>query len=272
MADIKLVKKIPDEPIKNENMEQIITDEKCPKCGRFLKINILKNIPPEFSPRRRQKCKCLLLENKKNNERLKKDDENRKIKRLFNQSNLGERFEKSNFESIIKTEHNKILLGTLEKFANEFPKHKEKSFLIFSHVGTGKTLMTSATCNLIMQKHNNSCIFMRITDLINQIQETYSKDSTIKESKIMYNLKRCSLLVLDDLGTETLTEKAEEIIYKIIDDRYNNSKSIILTANLTLEGLKTRYHTRILSRIMDMTNWGGRFSLENEKDFRQENK
>jgi DNA replication protein DnaC len=270
MADIKLVKNT-SEPIKNNEMEQIITNEKCPKCGRFLKINVFKNLPPEFAKKRRQKCKCLLIENAESQKRLNETDKRIKIERLFNQSNLGLKFKNAKFENIEITEHNKGLLEALKKFSNDFPNYKEKSFLIFSHGGTGKSLMTSATCNLIIEKHNKSCVFIKTTKLVKQIQETKSKDSTLKESTVLNNLKKCDLLVLDDLGTESLTEKTEEIIFNVLDDRYNDSKATIITSNLTLGELKTRYHTRIFSRILEMTH-DRRINLNNEKDFRQENK
>ena len=59
----------------------------------------------------------------------------------------------------------------------------------------------------------------------------------------------CDLLIIDDLGTERLTDFTEMQLYNILQERMNKQKPIIITTNLTIAEMKNSYGERILSRI-----------------------
>lgn len=61
----------------------------------------------------------------------------------------------------------------------------------------------------------------------------------------------CSLLVLDDLGTELVTPTWQQALDDILDFRYQHSARTILPTNLTAEEFKKRYGDRISDRIRE---------------------
>lgn len=63
--------------------------------------------------------------------------------------------------------------------------------------------------------------------------------------------RRCSLLVLDDLGTELVTPTWQQALDDILDYRYQHSARTILPTNLTAEEFKKRYGDRISDRIRE---------------------
>ena len=74
------------------------------------------------------------------------------------------------------------------------------------------------------------------------------ENSLMSESEI-------KLLVIDDLGVESQTDYALEIIFSVIDGRYKNGQPLIITTNLTLEQLENPAkveQSRIYDRILEM--------------------
>jgi DNA replication protein DnaC len=78
-----------------------------------------------------------------------------------------------------------------------------------------------------------------------------------------YELKRLcavSLLLLDDLGTEKISEWTEEATYRLLNERYNECRPVIITSNLptqsaTGEDLQDKLGGRIVSRLSQMTTF-----------------
>jgi len=61
--------------------------------------------------------------------------------------------------------------------------------------------------------------------------------------------EKCDLLILDDLGTEKLTEWAEVTIGSLIDFRYINDKLTVFTTNIGPEGLPPRVQSRLMEGV-----------------------
>ena len=63
-------------------------------------------------------------------------------------------------------------------------------------------------------------------------------------------VKNCKLLIIDDIGSEKLTEWVRERIVSIIHTRVSNGLSTIYTSNLSPEEIKAEMGDRISSRIL----------------------
>ncbi|MEG1993739.1 MAG: ATP-binding protein, partial [Oscillospiraceae bacterium] len=57
------------------------------------------------------------------------------------------------------------------------------------------------------------------------------------------------LLILDDLGTEHLTQFTRSVIYNIINTRIIEKKPTIISTNLETNELMEKYTDRIVSRL-----------------------
>ena len=80
---------------------------------------------------------------------------------------------------------------------------------------------------------------MTMIDLLLQIKNSYSAEN-INEKEILKIYEDCTLLIIDDLGKEKPTEWALQMIYSIIDKRYNSLKPIVVTTNYTASELINR--------------------------------
>ena len=71
-------------------------------------------------------------------------------------------------------------------------------------------------------------------------------------------LMRIPLLLVDDLGTEKISEFTEEATYRILNERYNECRPLIITSNLPVANpngpdLKDQLGQRITSRLAQTT-------------------
>lgn len=61
--------------------------------------------------------------------------------------------------------------------------------------------------------------------------------------------ERCRWLVLDDVGSELVTDTWRSNLSAIISERNSAKRKTLITSNLSVEDFKTRYDVRIVSRI-----------------------
>ena len=138
----------------------------------------------------------------------------------------------------------------MRNYADNFGRFlKDGNGLLFcGNVGAGKTFYSACIANKLIDD-GYSVMFSNFVTMIHRIQ-----DETYKGLKIMDEIRKCDLLIIDDLGVERDTEFMREHVYNIIDTRYRMGKPIIVSTNLTGDELKNPKDvtsSRIYSRIME---------------------
>ena len=181
-----------------------------------------------------------------------------RLERLRKHSLMDEQFKGCRFENFEIDEDNKNMYKLGINYCTHWPEMKASNvgLLIYGPPGTGKTFLTSCIANNLLEQLVPVIIISSI-GMLNRIKETYTKGGAEAELEIINNLKDADLLIIDDLGAENDTDWAKEKIYEIIDSRYRDKKPLIVTTNLTREGLKTKLTgddgvARTYDRIMEM--------------------
>ncbi len=157
---------------------------------------------------------------------------------------------------------------------------------IFGNVDSGKTIFASFMLleekkNLYIdytsqneegwdkkESKNENCVFISVPDLFNEIKNTYNqsekagvelepyepwKKNGITERRILDYYCNAHLLLLDDFGLGKPTDWILEILYLIINHRYDFLKKTIFTSNCSLEEVAKIFgDDRIVSRILRM--------------------
>jgi DNA replication protein DnaC len=95
----------------------------------------------------------------------------------------------------------------------------------------GKTHLAVALINEMIQQKSVPCYFCDFRELIRKIQNTYSPDSPLTESEILEPIFNKDVLVLDELGAKRTTAWVEEMVFYIVNHRYNNQKLTVFTSN-----------------------------------------
>lgn len=177
--------------------------------------------------------------------------ENRKVRIANYEKMLGRRFAGRIFENFDKKD-NEVTFKICYEFAKNFKNNKGEGLMFLGQVGTGKTHLAASISNYIITRHIIPVKFGNITTLLGEIKNTYEGDSKKAENDIIRELSDVELLVIDDLGKEKPTEWSNSIIYRIVNNRYENYKPLIVTSNYTVEELEKNVGEATTSRIIEM--------------------
>ena len=170
---------------------------------------------------------------------------------MFEQSKLGERFKKRNFNSFEVNDDNRNAYQMSKKYVEEFEKFKEtgRGLLFFGNYGTGKTHLAAAVLQNVIKKGYTG-VFMSVPELISKIRASWSNDEN--EGDMIDIISETDLVVMDDLGAENTKDWVKERLFVILNRRYEAMLPTIFTTNCNMEELKRKTGGRIHSRLMEM--------------------
>ena len=139
----------------------------------------------------------------------------------------------------------RILEYTMQYAATFSPD--SRSILMFGQTGLGKTHLSLAIANKVLEK-GYSVIYDSAINILRSIEkEHFSREHS---SEMIDLVMDTDLLILDDLGTEYESQFYTATIYNIINTRLNRGKPSIISTNLDLAGISRRYDKRVTSRIV----------------------
>ncbi|HEY1276404.1 MAG TPA: ATP-binding protein [Thermoleophilaceae bacterium] len=97
-------------------------------------------------------------------------------------------------------------------------------------VGTGKTSLAILVAKAARDAGRSYAVFP-VPRLLAEIKRTYDRDATDNYLQVFKRLCSVDLLVLDDLGAEKQTEWVLEQLYSIVNERWQDERSIVVTTN-----------------------------------------
>lgn len=113
--------------------------------------------------------------------------------------------------------------------------------------GCGKTHLAAAIANACLAA-GQPVIFVNAPDMLDHLRVTFAPGSEVSFDEQFEHVRNIPLLVVDDLGSESPTQWAQEKLYQIFNHRYNTGLPTVITTNVELE----RLDPRIRSRLVDM--------------------
>ena len=180
----------------------------------------------------------------------------REIAILYGQSHLSELARTENFrmlrDDLFTGEDRKRFLnaaGIARQFAQNFGA-KYENLYFYGSVGTGKTFLSVCAANEILQR-GFAVIYFSAADLFDQLAAVsfdYSKRAEL--AALTDDLCGCDLLVIDDLGTELGGTFVAAKLFSLLNERILRRRPTIISTNLTIEDVRTRYSDRVFSRIV----------------------
>ena len=111
--------------------------------------------------------------------------------------------------------------------------------------GCGKTHLAAAVANYRLD-HGHPVLFINTPDLLDHLRAAFSPHAETGYDQRFDQVRTSRLLILDDLGTQSNTEWAQEKLYQIFNYRYNARLPTIITTNLELEAIEIRMRSRMV--------------------------
>jgi DNA replication protein DnaC len=116
--------------------------------------------------------------------------------------------------------------------------------------GTGKTTLAMLVSQAALKAGRSVAIYS-LPRLLNEIRDTHRAERSHVD--LLDRLIRVDLLHIDDVGAERTTDWVLEELYSIINGRYEDQRSIVITTNiLDRRALCEQVTERTVSRLTEM--------------------
>lgn len=189
------------------------------------------------------------------------------INSLYLQSNLTNILDKENFDTFNLDYYSKDklsgyeyspydnmvnILTTSKRFVDNFSSTKSHrgNILIYGEVGLGKTFLTNCIAKGILDK-GHQVFYLTANELFQNILSPYLMNQEKALADLYKYVYNCELLIIDDLGTELINSFTLSNLFEVINQRNIQGKSTVISTNLGLKDLKTKYSERIMSRLIE---------------------
>jgi DNA replication protein DnaC len=116
------------------------------------------------------------------------------------------------------------------RFVEEYPANKT-GLLFVGSVGVGKTHLAIGIIKDLIHEKGIHCLFCDYRELLKSIQNSYNSSVQATEMGILRPIFDAEVLVLDELGAVRTTEWVFDTVNYILNSRYNDSKTTIITTN-----------------------------------------
>jgi DNA replication protein DnaC len=116
--------------------------------------------------------------------------------------------------------------------------------------GTGKTTLAMLVSNAALKAGRSVAIYS-LPRLLNEIRDTHRAERS--HVALLDRLTEVDLLHIDDVGAERTTDWVLEELYSIVNGRYADQRSMVITTNiLDREALCDQITARTVSRLTEM--------------------
>lgn len=142
----------------------------------------------------------------------------------------------------------RVVCDTAVTFAESFDASHD-NLLLLGNAGTGKTFVSSCIANRALERGKTVYYqtAYRLFEIFENAKFGKGDEDAPEIVKYVYDV---DLLIIDDLGTEFVTQFTSATLFDIINSRITAGKSTVISTNLSFETLAEMYSQRITSRFM----------------------
>ena len=134
-------------------------------------------------------------------------------------------------------------LETAYNHARHYAQNLNGWMMLQGGYGSGKTHLAAAIANFAVSM-GVPTLFLTVPDLLDALRFAYGAEDTTFEERFD-QIRNAKLLVLDDFGTQNATGWAQEKLFQIVNYRYINKLSTVITTNLALDEIEARIRSRL---------------------------
>ena len=117
--------------------------------------------------------------------------------------------------------------------ARDFAKNPERWLYLHGPTGVGKTHLAVAIAT-VRAKKGDSITLWSVPDLLDNLRHTYSNPNESTFYALFDTVRNSELLILDDFGTQQMTDWALEKLYQLISHRHDRLLPTVITSQYIL--------------------------------------
>ena len=117
--------------------------------------------------------------------------------------------------------------------------NNKKGVYVFGQPGSGKSYLMWAVANHYA-KENKKVSYVKVPLLMQELKQSFN-DAEYSQS-ILAHLRFSEVLILDDIGSESITQwSRDEILFPVLDYRMNHGLKTYFASNYTMDELEQQY-------------------------------
>lgn len=162
----------------------------------------------------------------------------------------------ANFNAL--TESQKAAKAMARRYVESYPA-VDAGLLVVGPVGVGKTHLVAAILAELVDRKGARGLFCDFTDLLERIQASYGAGGDQSADEILTPYREAEVLVLDELGARRPTDFSRDVLYGLLNTRYNRKRITLVTTNFADvpekaggETLELRVGSAVRSRLAEM--------------------
>jgi len=146
---------------------------------------------------------------------------------------IGRRFLEVSFEREPIVSLDPIVLRPVRAFMRDIAANLDagRGLWFDGPVGTGKTSLAILVAKAAKDAGRTYAVYP-VPRLLAEIKRTFDRDASDNYLAFFHKLCSVDVLVLDDLGAEKQTEWVLEQLYSIVNERWQDQRSIVVTTNI----------------------------------------
>jgi DNA replication protein DnaC len=160
---------------------------------------------------------------------------------VMERARIPKRYEHCDFESYVvdladgqtwTAQHEQSLKNaklSVQGFLSNYPA-TEKGLLLIGPSGVGKTHLAVAGLKELLRR-GHAGLFCDYRELLKEIQASYNPASESTEMGVLEPVRTTEVLVLDDLGASKPSDWVRDIVGIVLNARYNEKRTTIITTN-----------------------------------------
>jgi DNA replication protein DnaC len=165
----------------------------------------------------------------------------------------GVSFDRPPVSDMARSAETRDAVGKVRAFIDNLEANlaKGQGLWLFGDTGTGKTTLAMLASKEALEQGNSVAIYS-LPKLLARIRRTYETDPNEDSyTRFFERLTSVDLLHIDDFGAEKRSDWVLEQLYALVNERYEDERSIMLTTNLTMDKLEDQIGARTVSRLME---------------------
>ena len=136
-------------------------------------------------------------------------------------------------------------------YAQKFGRFPICNLFLTGAPGLGKTFLSACIARTVSEK-GHSVVYDTAGNIFAQFEARKFQRDSADGQEARDETRRylnCDLLILDDLGSELVTQFTQSALYELVNSRLVGEKHTVISTNLSLEEAARRYPPQIASRL-----------------------
>lgn len=173
--------------------------------------------------------------------------------RKLGESGIPERFHNRTLSSYLAANSGqKSALAFATEYAEGFESAQKtgRSAIFCGRPGTGKTHL-AVGIGLHAMTLGKLVLFTTVQRAVRRVKDSWRKDSNESETDVIDMMVEPDLLILDEIGVQFGSDFEKNLMFDILNERYEKNRPSLLLSNLTAEEVKAFLGERVYDRLRE---------------------